>query len=389
MTSGPGVTGAWEAPRSGRRPRRLVLVVLLVVAGATTTWLVRTPETARVGATRIAPTADDAGWRPPKPGLWVPLPVAPVLSRIDHAIAGRGDRVAVWGGFDARGRPLDDGAVFDVVAGTWTRLPAAATGGMAADAVWVGDQVVIVSTTATRTYDTARRTWRDGPPLPLRDTEVLERLTFTDELVIALTRPAVGSARVRPGALVWTPGSRQWRRVPDPPAAPANGGVVVATSTRLVALRPASPRAPAAAAELDPSAPDAAWTVVVPPPAADRPLGRLVAAVIGGRVVVVAADESGDAHYAVVRDRRGTWRRIPVPPPAVTTDDDLLAAGRRAVLWDRRAAAGVVLDITAGRWHRIPRSPGADGVPRPAVAAGPHLVTWGGLGPIGAVHRVP
>lgn len=344
----------------------------------------------QVDATRATPTAEDAGWTPPRSGLWVPLPAAPVRSRIDHAIAGRGDRVAVWGGFDAVGRPLDDGAVFDVGSGAWTRLPAAGTGGMSAEAVWVGDEIVIVSAADTWTYDARRRIWRDGPTLPLRDAEVLERLTATDGLVIALTRPAVGGIRGRSGTLVWTPGTHRWRRVPDPPAAPADGGVVVATGTRLVALRPASPLAPAAAAELDPSAvPDAAWRTVAPPPAADRQLGRLVGVVVEGRVVVVAADEAGDPHYAVVRDRPGTWRRIAVPPPAITTDDDLLAVGRRAVLWDRRAGAGVVLDVAAGRWDPMPRSPAADGVPRPAVAAGPHLVTWGGLGAIGAVHRVP
>jgi hypothetical protein len=390
VTPGHAVMGAWEAPRSGRTPRRLLLVVLLVVAGAMTTWVVRTPGTPRVDATRVTPTADDAAWRPPRSGLWVPLPAAPVLSRIDHAIAGRGDRVAVWGGFDARGRPLDDGAVLDVGAGVWTRLPAAAVGGTSAEAVWVGDEVVIVSARATRTYDAERRTWRDGPTLPLRDAEVLDRVTATDDVVIALTRPAVGDIRGRPGALVWARGMRRWRRVPEPPASPTDGGVVVATGTRLLALRPPSPRAPAAAAELDPSAaPDAAWRTVAPPPAADHSLDRLVGAVVEGRVVVVAADAAGDAHYAVVRDRRGAWRRIPVPPTAITTDDDLLAVGRRAVLWDRRPGAGLVLDVSAGRWDRMPRSPVADGVPRPAVAAGPHLVTWGGLGPIGAVHRVP
>jgi len=383
--------GAWEAPRSRRSPLPVVLVgLLLVAAGAAAVWTVRTPGTLQVDATRVMPTAEEAGWTPPRSGLWAPLPAAPVLSRIDHAIAGRGDRVAVWGGFDARGRPLDDGAVFDVSAGAWTRLHAAGTGGTAAEAVWVGDEIAIVSAAGTRTYDAERRIWHDGPALPLRDAEVLQHVTATDGLVIAFTRPAVGGTRARPGALLWPRDARRWRRLPDPPAAPTTGGVILAADMRLVALRPASPRVRAVAAELDPSAPtDAAWTAVAPPPGADRPLDRLLGTVVNGRVVVVAGDDAGDARYAVVRDRRGTWRRIPVPPGAITSDDDLLAVGGQAVLWDRRAGAGLVLDVAAGRWDRIPRSPAADGVPRPAVAAGPRLVTWGGLGPVGAAYRVP
>jgi hypothetical protein len=366
-----------------------LLLVLAAAVGAAA-WAVRTPGTLQVDATRVTSTAEDAGWTPPRSGLWVPLPAAPVLSRIDHAIAGRGDRVAVWGGFDAVGRPLDDGAVFDVGTGAWTRLPAAGTGGTAVEAVWMGDEIVIVSAAGTRTYDAERRIWRDGPALPLRDAEVLEHVTAIDGLVIAFTRPAIGGTPARPGAQVWARDSRRWRRLPDPPAAPTTGGAILTADRRLVALRPASARAQAVAAELDPSAStDASWTAVAPPPGADRPLDRLLGAVVDGRVVVVAGDDAGDARYAVVRDRRGTWRRIPVPPGAVTTDDDLLAIGGHAVLWDRRAGAGVVLDVAAGRWDRIPRSPAADGVPRPAVAAGPRLVTWGGLGAVGAAYRVP
>lgn len=380
--------GAWEAPRSGRTSRRVVLVGVMVVVGAVAVWVARVPGTLRVDTARVTPTADDAAWRPPRTGLWVALPPAPVLSRIDHAIAGRGDQVAVWGGFDARGRPLHDGAVIDVGAGAWTRLPAG-SGGTSAEAVWVGDEVVIVSANATRIHHVPRWAWRDGPPLPLREGEVLADVTATDDVVVALTRPAAGGDEARPGALVWTLGTRRWRRVPDPPAAPINGGVVLASGTRLVALRPASTTARAVAAELDPSVgPDRAWTAVAHPPAAGRPLDRLLGAVVEGREVLVGADEAGDPRYAVVRDLRGTWRRIPVPPVPITTDDDLLAVGRSAVLWDRRAGIGVVLDVTAGRWDRMPPSPVADGVPRPAVAAGPHLVTWGGLGPVGAVHRV-
>ncbi|HSJ46026.1 MAG TPA: hypothetical protein VK923_15240 [Euzebyales bacterium] len=367
----------------------MLLVALLVAAGVVAAWTARAPGTLQIGDTRATPTAGDTAWAPPRPGLWVPLPAAPVLSRIDQAITGRGDRVVVWGGFDARGRPLHDGAVLDVGSGDWTRLPTAGAGGTSAEAVWVGDDVVIVSRTATRTYDAVRRIWRDGPPPPLGDAEVLEHVVAMGDLVIAHTRPAVDGSRMRPGALVWSRDTRRWRRLPDPQAGPADGGVVLATATRLVTLRPASPQAHVIAAELDPSAPDAAWAAVAPPPAADRPLDRLLGAVVDDRIVLVGADQAGDAVHAVVRDLQDTWRPIPLPPVAVTTDDDLLAVGRGAVLWDRRAGAGVVLDIAAGRWDRIPTSPAADRVPRPAVAAGPHLVTWGGLGPVGAVLRVP
>jgi hypothetical protein len=122
---------------------------------------------------------------------------------------------------------------------------------------------------------------------------------------------------------------------------------------------------------------------------ADRPIDRLLGVSVGDRIVLVGAADDGAAVYAAVRDDANAWRRVPVPPVAVTRDADLLATSRDVVVWDRRAGAGASLDVAAGRWARVPRSPAADGVPRPAVAAGADLVTWGGLGPVGAVHRIP
>jgi hypothetical protein len=374
----------WESPRRRRTPGRLLPVALLVVAGVAASLLTSAPAP----PVDDTPVVDDAAWARPRPGLWVPLPPAPITSRIDHAIAGDGDRVAVWGGFDARGRPLHDGAVFDLGAGTWTRVPGAGSGATAAEAVWVGDEVVIVAPTVTRTYDTARRIWRDGPSLPLADVGTLEHLGVVGGVVVAVTRPPVVGGRAL-AVLAWQPAARRWRRLPDPPAATADGQILVPTDTSVSVLRPGAPGRAGVGADLDPTRSDPAWRAVDPPPVTDRPIDRLLGVSVGDRIVLVGADDDGAAVYAAVRDDANAWRRVPVPPVAVTRDADLLATSRDVVVWDRRAGAGASLDVAAGRWARVPRSPAADGVPRPAVAAGADLVTWGGLGPVGAVHRIP
>lgn len=377
----------WEAPRSRRTPGRVLLSVLLAVAGVTAALALLPGRPPTGDDPRATPVVDDAAWTRPRPGLWIPLPAAPVTSRIDHAIAGRGDRVAVWGGFDARGHPLHDGAVFDLGTGTWTPVPGTGSGGAAAEAAWVGDEVVIVTPTATRAYHTVQRTWRDVPALPLADAATLEHLGVTRDVLVAATRP-VADGGGGPAVLAWPHDARRWRRLPDPPVGTDDGAILVSTDARLTVLRPGASGHHGVGADLDPTRSDPAWRSTAPPPATTRPIDRLLAASVGDRIVLVGAADDGDAMYAAVRDDPGGWRRLPVPPVAVTRDADLLATARDAVVWDRRAGAGAALDIVTGRWTRVPPSPAADGVPRPAVAAGPDLVTWGGLGPIGAVHRL-
>lgn len=376
----------WEAPRSRRGPGAVLPVVLLAVLGAVAAWALTARPAPRDDDAR-ATVVDDTTWTRPRPGLWLSLPVAPVTSRIDHAIAGHDDRVAVWGGFDSRGHPLPDGAVFDVGTGTWTRVPAVGPRGTSAEAVWVGDDVVVVTATATRAWDTRRRIWRIGPTLP-DAVGAPERLGVAGGVVVAVVRPVADGAGAGPTVLAWPRDGRRWRPLPDPPVAPSATAVLVPTASRLTILRPGAKGRGGVGADIDPSRPGSAWRTIAPPPRATRPLARLLGVAVGDRVVLVGADADGVAVYAAVRDRRGTWRRIPVPPEAVTADDDLLASARRAVLWDRRVGAGATLDLVAGRWGRVPRSPAADGVPRPAVVVGADLVTWGGLGPIGAVHRI-
>lgn len=57
------------------------------------------------------------------PGLWRLLPPSPLTPRVGHALVATGRQLMVWGGADALGRPLTDGAVFDLATGRWRRLP--------------------------------------------------------------------------------------------------------------------------------------------------------------------------------------------------------------------------------------------------------------------------
>jgi hypothetical protein len=375
----------WELPRSRRlRPALPLAALLAVVVFAAT--VATDPHDPALQAER---STEDAGrWRSARRGLWAPMPPPPIVSRIGHAIAGHDGQVLVWGGFDVRGRPLDDGAVFDVRDGTWTRVPSGGPGASEAHVVWLGDRIAILSRIVTRIYDPVARTWEQGPLLPLGAFEYLVETLIVNGTVIARTRTITTDPFLRSEFHAWRPDLRQWYDVPAPPFDVTESAAVVANGASLVVASP-RPDGQIDLAEINPSRRRAEWRAAVRPPRSTRPITRLLAVSVEGRVVLVGATANDAAGYAAVGGASGAWRRLDAPPVAITRDTDLLATAHDAVVWDRRGGDGASLAAATGRWRRIPPSFVVRSVPTPATGSGSDLLVWGALQPTGAVMRLP
>jgi hypothetical protein len=374
----------WEAPRSSRL--RPLLLLAALVAGVI---FVGTATVSRdAPALPQERSADDGGeWRSARRGLWAPMPPPPIVARIGHAMAAHDGQVLVWGGFDIRGRPLDDGAVFDVRDGTWTRVPSGGPGASEAQVMWLGDRFAILSRMVTRIYDPVERMWDQGPLLPLRVSESLVEAVVADRTVVARTRTVGTEPFLRSEFRAWRPPGRQWHDVPAPPFDVTESAAVVAIGDSLVVASP-RPGGRIDVAEIDPSR-RRAWRAAATPPRAERSITKLFAASVAGRVVLIGSSANGAAGYAAVRDVSGDWRQVAPPPVAITRDSDLLATVDDAVLWDRRAAAGASLDIATGRWRRIPPAFDVRGAPTPATGAGNDVLAWGAMRPTGVAMRLP
>ncbi|HKY41172.1 MAG TPA: kelch repeat-containing protein [Polyangiaceae bacterium] len=105
---------------------------------------------------------------------WVPTAAAPAsfVSREKAAFTAMGSKVFIWGGNNAAGQALNDGAIYDPTTDTWTAVGTTGSppsGRVLATAVWTGSVVVVwaggdVGSTADYStgsrYDPATDTWQ-------------------------------------------------------------------------------------------------------------------------------------------------------------------------------------------------------------------------------------
>lgn len=312
------------------------------------------------------------------------MAAAPIAPRIDHAMVWAGTRVFVWGGFDATGRPLADGATFDPASGTWRRLPAGHATNTAARPVWTGRDVVVVSATRTDRYDLQDRTWRRAPAVPTPRGYVLtDQVRAAGTAVVAVT--ASITSRRPPAIFALAPDATRWRRLADPPVAFVDGDLVLSAADRLLLFTRSSPAA-AAALELDLGATRARWTRHAPPPGlGDHRLARLIGALAGDRIVLWGTGPPHGATYAAV-GHQGRWRRVDPGPVQAGRLIAAVGTGNGVVVWDEVSHSGAVLDLTVGRWARLSPPPIDRSAPRPVVWTGSGVLTWGGLGIRGALY---
>jgi len=76
-----------------------------------------------------------------------------------------GVEMIVWGGFDAAGSPLNDGARYDPVADSWTPLPPTGeslVAGLATSAVWTGTELIVWNGSQTEADQTINDRFREA-----------------------------------------------------------------------------------------------------------------------------------------------------------------------------------------------------------------------------------
>ena len=113
-------------------------------------------------------------------GGWVTMSAPPVgfVARSRAAIVSAGSAVFFWGGQDADGNALGNGAVYDPTTDTWTFLPTdtgAPTPRLMASAVWTGTKVIVFGGTDAMgnplrdgaVYNPGANQWTSLPPAPM------------------------------------------------------------------------------------------------------------------------------------------------------------------------------------------------------------------------------
>jgi hypothetical protein len=397
----------WEAPAGPPRRRWPAVVAVLVgaalVAAVATTIGAAPDDRLAVEAATATPTPTvtapaalrapvGATWPRPQPGLWRQLPPSPLGPRFGHALVATGRQLLVWGGSDRRGRPLTDGAVFDLGTGAWRRLPDNGARGSRVTGVWTGEDVVLVSPTETRRYDPDRLTWQTVARVPRPGGMVAgRRLRAAGAVVVTLLTAADGSGASAAFALA--PRAARWRRLPDPPVALRRDDVLLADAERVLIAAPGRAGRPPAVVELALDDVAAGWNQATAPVGftADR-VGQLSGVLDRGRVLLwgtgTPADGGEPNTWAAVRQEEeaaAAWERIDPGPVRPSRLVDALATGDGALVWNGVDGRGALWRWGTDRWTRIFAPPLEDPSPRPVAWTGSGVAIWGGTTATGGV----
>lgn len=327
----------------------------------------------------------------PKSRTWTTTPPAPIAPRAKAIAAWTGSEVLIWGGHDAQGSIVDDGASYNPVTGSWRVFPTAnaplsetyAPGARPTQqvAVWNGSRLCVFTETDPRStrgstidqafYDPVSNTWRERAPK--HDAKGGNRLVGIDGVAL--------NGRV----FVWLSWSAIMKRV-DATTSTSSGG-----AQELY--------------EVDPDADWVGWTRI----SVDHSAPVIRDPIVAGDRVAALGDplrlmpESSPPFMAKVP----TWimslhqgatgpvaRWTAAPQTKAGTANEVLAWTDRLVLrmnpttqigggeptqvlnpGDLRA-----LDVSAGTWTDLPPSPWTDdGLSLRLVWTGDRLIVWGRL----------
>lgn len=226
-----------EAARWSARRLVAVAAAIVLIAAAATAVMNRGPES---GVDTISPpdteeqedvspdtTLDPAQLFAGFPaGAAVELPPAPVSERAVPAVVWSGTEVIVWGGMDAAGSTLADGAAFDPATGAWRVIaPASVDARIGAEAAWTGTEMVIWGGSSTgggplkdgAAYDPATDTWRPLAEGPFDGWDSGAGSVWTgDELIVIGLEPDPPAGERKPMA-AYDPETDEWRQLADVP----------------------------------------------------------------------------------------------------------------------------------------------------------------------------
>lgn len=215
---GPPPPVEWEldvdVPRR-TSPRRIVAVAAAVALIAGVTVAILRDDEDAPDVDMVPLIVDDL-----EPGATMALPPGPLSPRSRPVLVWTGTEMIAWGGSDAAGTSLGDGAAFDLQRGTWrTIAPAPIEPRTFAHAVWTGSEVLVVGGFRANgptgsleffrdgaAYDPASDSWRRLPEAPIGFADDLSPVWTGEELVV-----------VAEGAAAYRPETNSWRDLTDPP----------------------------------------------------------------------------------------------------------------------------------------------------------------------------
>jgi Galactose oxidase, central domain len=349
---------------------------------------------------------------------------SPLSARYAHSAVWTGTEMIVVGGIndddnDGTSDETDAGsrehgaAAYDPATKAWRTLadPPDLIDG-SADAVWAGDEMVVLATDwddtvnvgaapddpAGAIYDPAQDSWRVIAPFPqdMGDLSPDIAAYWVDGRVIVLGVDGVGSS-MPPGdgtaVAAYDPTADEWEALDDIPL-PFGSAGAASTGDGVVVVGPDTPRrsdgSPApgtgmAAAALDPTT--GTWRALPTPPGAVR--SGPVVAWTGTELVVVGGLSGPDTPLAdgVALDlATGSWSSVPPPPLAIpsqgTPGGQGYAVGRQVVVvhtWTGEALGPpLVYDAGTEAWYEAPSWPTSRNGGDATVSSGTQLLTWGG-----------
>lgn len=378
--------------------------------------------------------------QPTADGAWLPMAASPLDARFAPISLWIGDRLLIWGGHDAAGTELADGAIYDPATNDWTPIadqpfpyerrtgsPIGATSGWSAThatpGAWFGGRAYFVLSAPGEawawdlvSYDPAADRWDeiDGAQFDQQPDDALVRREGTSPVQVPV------SLHVRDGGLLvfgwdsqrseyglasFDPSTAAWGAFTGVPSSGAEYGLNWSTpgpvllDDRYLTWVPSQGLTGSArfgfSLDLDTGA-----TIAVRPPV-DEGTFWLSGMSDRGLAIGAAFDsyEGGldDAERFAVRldPESGTWSAAPALDfgPAEAADDEgapaVSAAGDRTVViggLDRtyetsglRSTHGDLI-LDGDRWRRLPEAPidlaRADPI---AVWTGSELLVWGGI----------
>lgn len=162
---------------------------------------------------------DDGAALNPETHVWRKLPPSPLTGRVTETAVWTGSEMIIWGGANA-----SDGAAYDPASNEWRSLAEAPIyGAIGYTAVWTGNEMVVIagaegtSRNKAAAYDPAADSWRRLPDAPVG-------LNFGDALWTGQEVLLVGGQRFDSGGFSnlrgevivasFDPASSRWRTIP-------------------------------------------------------------------------------------------------------------------------------------------------------------------------------
>jgi N-acetylneuraminic acid mutarotase len=162
-------------------------------------------------------------------GSWTVIPASAVAGvRQSHTAVWTGTAMLIWGGLDGSLNPLDTGASYNPATGVWTALPTlnAPTARFGHSAIWTGSTMIVfggINATVGgqllndgAIYDPVANTWTPLPSVAAPDPRTSHGAVWTGSEMLVFSGQGASSYLLSAGA--FKPATNAWRSLPAAPA---------------------------------------------------------------------------------------------------------------------------------------------------------------------------